>query len=383
MTKLDNIKKLTFMIFLVVAISCSDNNLQRVEKNDPTLTNGGRLKFKDLNALGDFINSTKENGRVNIEEIKKRTEKLGFKSHRENYYEKAEAVGKVRAYARMFDQPIPIDEVPNGEIPPSDVPSGGFPIYDEISHYVSPTQEITRLAPIEDSELAAVLNEDQEIQFGNSVARVQNDYTFVFDEGNTDLITDYYRALSLGQAQIPVGESEVNFGGLKVYKTSVKVISLASGIEDTDGELSGRRDAICGLHYRSDVRMEGKLISTWVFFYSPGRIETKVIQRKRSCFLWWCSDKWNNNIFANRLAMNFDIYVFFNGGIAARHTKSLSLTNGYLNNYSLGSLYGFNVARFDFSGWSCHSATWQGTTLSCTNRFFDIPTLSYQPVVCP
>ena len=75
MTKLDNIKKLTFMIFLVVAISCSDNNLQRVEKNDPTLTNGGRLKFKDLNALGDFINSTKENGRVNIEEIKKRTEK--------------------------------------------------------------------------------------------------------------------------------------------------------------------------------------------------------------------------------------------------------------------------------------------------------------------
>ncbi len=376
------------MLFLVATIGCSDNNnLQSVNKNDPTLTNGGRLKFKDLQALGDFVNSNKKNGQLDIEEVNQRTKKLGFISHRENYNSKMEAVRKVRAEARVINGLVPIDEAPSGEIPPSEVPSGGVPIYDQISQYLSPTQEITRLAPIEDSELAAVLNEDQEIQFGNSVARVQNDYTFVFNDGNTALITDYYRALSQGAAQIPVGENEVNFGGLKVYKTAVRVISLAPMIDESGGTLGGRKDArgsaLCGVHYRPDVRMEGKLVSTWAFFYSSGRIETKVIQRYRSCFLWWCSDKWNNNIPASRLAMSYDIYVSFNNAVARRYTESREVLNSSLLNRSFGSLYGWNVARFDYSGWSCHSTTYQGMTLSCTNLFFDLPNLAYQPVTCP
>lgn len=384
---LNDMKKFTLLLILVAIISCTDNsNFQSVNQNDPTLTDGGRLKFKDLQALSDFINSNKKNGQLDIEAVNARTKKLGFVSHREDYNMRMESAEKARAEAREIDivQGLGLDQTPDGEIPTEEVPGGVVPVHDEISQYLTPTQEITRLAPIEDSELAAVLDSNQEIQFGNSVARIQNDYTFIFEEGNENQITAYYKALSQGAAQIPVDQSEVNYGDLKVYKTTVKVIDLASGIDNGGGAMeSGRRDALCGLHFRSDVRMEGKLIGTWAFFYSSGRIETKVIQKTRSCFLWWCSDKWNNNIPAIRLAMNFDIYVSFNGGIAGRHTKSLSLNNASLNSYSLGSLWGFNVARFDYSGWSCHSATWQGTTLSCSNLFFDIPILAYQPVTCP
>lgn len=168
-----------------------------------------------------------------------------------------------------------------------------------------------------------------------------------------------------------------------MYKTDVSVISL-----NENPSIGGRKDArgssLCGVAYAPDIRMEGKLYSTWAFFYSSGHIETKVIQRRRSCFLWWCSDRWNNPLPATRLAMNFDIYVLFDGAPSRRFVESrISSPGQNLLSFSFGSLAGWNVKRFDFSGWSCHSTTYNGRTLTCSNQFYDYTYLPYNSQICP
>ncbi|MFM8850160.1 MAG: hypothetical protein ACKOE5_07180 [Cytophagales bacterium] len=347
------------IVFLMcVAIGCTDN-LQPFEKDGFSLSDG-RLKFNNYQSFTNFLNANKTNDQLDIEKINRVTKQHGFVSHREHLnLEKREVSPKIQSQARL-----------------------GFP--DQISQYLTAEEDSIRLSAITDPQLASLINEKQEIQFGeDSVYRVQNDYTFRFHLADTALIIDYYKALKQGTAQKPADIVPVDFGRLKVYKTLVKVISLASGENQTGGRKEARRDAMCSLGYAPDTKMEGKLYSTWAFFYSSGAIETKVIRRIRRCNWFWCSTTSDNPQPATRLAMNFDIYVSFNGAVARRFTESISRENSPLNNFSLGSLGGWNVARFDFSGWSCHSTTFAGTTLTCSNQFYDNPLLPYTSLVCP
>jgi hypothetical protein len=316
------------------------------------------LKFKDFESFGLFLNKIKTNDQPDLEKIKRITKTLNIRSHKEFYNSLAEAEhSRSTGYARQDSQ-------------------------DEVSQYLSPDEDSIRLSPIIDPQLAAILNEKQEIQFGEgSVFRVQNDYTFKFTVGDDGLIEEYYKALQSGVAKKPTGEIGVIFGGLNVYKTQVKVISL----DNSEGRTkNARADAMCGLYYADDLRMEGKLYSTWSVFYSSGGIETKVIKRIRTCNWLRCKTTWDNPQPANRLAMNFDIYVSLQGAIATRITKQLVSNPGSnLLFHSFGSLGGVFVSRFDFSGWSCHSGTYGTSTLTCSNQFYDLTYLAYTPLVCP
>ena len=316
------------------------------------------MKFKDVTSLGIFLKSIKTNDQPDLEKIKKVTKSLGVISHRDHYYFTImkEETSKNEATAR----------------------EGSF---DDIGQYLTPEDDSIRLSPIADPQLASILNEKQEIQFGDDyIFRVQNDYTFHFRVADDILIGDYYKALKNGTIEKPVGVIGVAFGELTVYKTLVKTISLEN---QTDRSKNGRADAYCGLFFRDDVKMEGKLYSTWSFFYSSGAIETKVIKRIRTCSFWRCKTTWDNPQTVARLAMNFDIYVSLQGAIATRFTRLIILTNTDSNNFFLGDLTGANVSRFDFSGWSCHSATYAGSTLTCSNTFYDLTFHPYTPLVCP
>jgi len=350
--------RLIAFCLLFAAIGCTDN-LQPLEKSGPSVVDG-RLKFNDYQSFRNFLNSNKTKDQPDLEKINRVTKGLGMVSHREYHNLLAQEGGSNLAPGARLGAP------------------------DGISQYLTPEEDSIRLSPIDDPQLASIINEKQEIQFGeDSVYRVQNDYTFLLTRGGAVLITDYYKALNEGAAQKPVGVVGVDFGRLKVYKTLVKIISLSSGENKTGGRKDARAGMICSLSYNANEKMEGKLYSTWSFFYSSGAIETKVLRRHRDCNWFRCIDRWDNPQRADRLAMNFDIYVSLGGAVTRRFIERRVFTNSTLDNYSFGSLSGFNVKRFDFSGWSCHSTTYFGRTLTCSNQFYDLPWLPYTPEVCP
>lgn len=314
-----------------------------------------------MESLGVFLNIIKKNDQPDLEKIKKVTKTLAFRSHSEFY-------NSLKEHEPSRDTRVARQDWQDSQ--------------DEISQYLTPNEDSIRLSPIVDPQLASILNEKQEIQFGEgSVFRVQNDFTFNFMVGDDGLIKEYYKALQNGVAKKPTGVIGVAFGGMNVYKTLVKIISLDNLAGKTK---NARGDAICGLYYADDLRMEGKLYSTWSFFYSSGGIETKIIKRIKSCNWLRCKTTWDNPQPANRLAMNFDIYVSLQGALATRYTKQLvSNSGGSILSFSFGSLSGANVAHFDFSGWSCHSGTYGTNTLTCSNLFYDLTYLPYNPLVCP
>lgn len=179
-------------LLLISSFGCNDNQLS--SSGDKPILVDGRLKFSSVNSFANFLNSTKTNGQVDLSKIEEETGKLRFVSHRQIRLTSAPRSQNKQAREIVGGA----GEMPTGEIPGHEVPSGGMPYFDQISQYLTPTQEMTRLSRIEDPQLASVLNENQEIQFGNYISKVQNDYTFVYEAGNEALITDFYQALYNG-----------------------------------------------------------------------------------------------------------------------------------------------------------------------------------------
>lgn len=237
-----NVKIQSIVLIVSTLLGCQNeiSDLTPSPMGDGLSAVDGRLKFKDIASLGVFLNIVKTNDQPDLEKINKITKTFDFHSHREFYNSSQETTSKGTRYARHDSE-------------------------DEVSQYLSSDEDSIRLSPISDPQLATILNENQEIQFGEgSVFRVQNDYTFNFMVGDDGLINEYYKALQNGTAKKPAGIDAVVFGEMNVYKTLVKVISLDSNLAGRTKNARG--DAICGLYYTDDLRMEGKLYSTWSFF---------------------------------------------------------------------------------------------------------------------
>jgi hypothetical protein len=340
--------KIFSFLFFMLAIGCSETN-QSVVRSTPELIDG-RLKFSNFQTLDEFIKSKSKDNKPDISEIENALKPLKFVSH-DNYYNS------------RLEEKREINE------------TGRVVYYDEISPYLSKEEDSIRLSKIEDVALAALINESQEIQFGeDEVYRVQNDFVFNFKKDQQYLIINYYKALMDGIAKKPEGSEPVIFNGLKVYKTEVKIKSL--GVRNSE---NGRTGMDCFQNLGTDTRFQGTLKCTW---YSAS-IETLIWKKTgRRCSWGSCNDVWEIQQ-ANKLAQNFDVYAFLGNRPAGRFTLNQTLYNVNAVSYSFSTITGWNTPKYDFSGWICHTADYNGRYLSCQNEFFDFPFLNYNPITCP
>lgn len=329
-------------------IGCSDT--ENLKSDEPKVVNG-KLAFSDYAGLESFIFST--NGKEKATgEVEEKAKSLGLKSHLALAREIDGAPADVRAKARQEAN-------------------------DEISQYLSPADDSIRLSAVVDDKLASVLNEKQEIVFGNVVHKVQNDYVFMYKEGSEALVKDYYKALNEGKIEKPTVGFTVNFGELKVTKSEVKLIDLLG-----DGAVNGRSSADCNANLRSDLRLCGVISASNYFFYSTSTIRTFIQNKKRKCFLWWCSDRWEDIDNATRLAMDYDINIFERGRWVARKAGP-KYGSGREVFDRLNIYFGPAAPTSELSGWACYTGSKDGLSGTCSSLFFDLPVPNQRSFSCP
>jgi hypothetical protein len=333
-------------------IGCADT--ENLKSDEPKVVNG-KLAFNDYSDLEGLILGS--NGKEkSTSEVEEKAKSLGLKSHLAWTKEMEGVPTNVRYKARQ---------------------EGG----DEISQYLSPTDDSIRLSSVVDEKLAALLNEQQEITIKGLVHKVQNDYIFVFAEGKEGLVKEYYRELHEGKVGKPSGKEPLLFNTLKIYKTEVKTASnLATSTSN------GRSQAGCNVNFNDGAYLLAEVTSSWYFFRSTACIRAFVNKKVgRRCSWFSCSDIWQAQS-CDRIANYYDIWVFLDGRFAERLNRfdeSPTGRNTTELRRDLPSITGWNVAKYDFSGWLCSGVKYQFNNFrSCSIGFYD-QWLQYSPITCP
>lgn len=328
-----NYSKLSILLLTIIfVIGCSDT--ENLKSDEPKVVNG-KLAFSDYAGLESFIFST--NGKEKATgEVEEKAKSLGLKSHLALAREIDGAPADVRAKARQEAN-------------------------DEISQYLSPADDSIRLSAVVDDKLASVLNEKQEIVFGNVVHKIQNDYVFMYKEGSEGLVKEFYKALSEGRTEKPTVGNVVGFGELKIAKSDVRIVDLSERNDSENG-----RSITCNRDLGSNLRLCGEISTSNYFVYSTASIRTNIQQKSRRCFIW-CWDTWRDTD-ANYLAVDFEINVIIRGALTNRLQGPI-YGSGQEVFRRIGTFVGPGVSSFNLSGWACYAGNKNGFSGTCSHTF--------------
>lgn len=348
-----NYSKLSILLLTIIfVIGCSDT--ENLKSDEPKVVNG-KLAFNDYAGLESFVFATNGKEKTTAE-VEEKAKSLGLKSHlalaREIYGAPADVLAKARQEAN-----------------------------DEISQYLSPADDSIRLSAVVDDKLASVLNEKQEIVFGNVVHKIQNDYVFMYKEGSEALVKDYYKALNEGKIEKPTVGNVVSFGEMKIAKSEIKMIDLLGG----DGAVNGRTSANCESNLSSNLRLSGVISASNYYFYQTVSITVNVKSKSRRCFLWWCSESWNDTE-ANYLAANFEVSLIIDRFSWVGPLRGPIYGSGPQLSTRLYSKFEPGTSSIDLVGWACYIGQKNGFSGTCSHRFTTSPRFAPNPaslIKCP
>lgn len=180
-------KSLSFAFLLMSStftfISCKEQALEEVkpdkvaiEEVNP-LIEDGRMKFNSLKDFSTFMKQTKDKS---IKELKEMSKALNFNSH-----------------LRVST--------------------------DIITNETNAAKEDSLKSIITDPYFSSVLNDKKEIEFGNDVIyRAGNDYCFMYQNGQGNLIEDFYKDLQSQATKIQDGKTFIYKNNLVVFNTFFK-----------------------------------------------------------------------------------------------------------------------------------------------------------------
>jgi len=243
---------------LLVMVSC--NKEQQLQENDsfqieyitfnyPQLDDEGRLTFNTPSDITDMINGMDV---LRMSEIKQLHEENGFISEYMNRYSENPETSKINYNA-------------------------GF---------------------IEDELFASIINVNGELRFDNNIIyKVGADYSFLFKNGEEELVDRFYRELAGGTITVePMVENKF-YEELIVFKT-----------HQESSESSNSRNII-DRFFNDDHRLRGKTTSAWAGVYASIRAVTKADERRN--FLFWTN--WRNEDIQN-ISVTGNAEIWVNGG---------------------------------------------------------------------
>lgn len=210
---------------------------------------------------------------------------------------------------------------------------------------------------IADPSLARILNKKREIQVGDSIYKVGEDFTFFFKKGDESMVDMFYKDLEAGQISIEE-DKLMNYKSIQVFKTfqSVKTatskptVSISGADLRTEGYLQDFIFAnLVSMGVSIRYRMQCELWSTNAFFYSGCGVSTKI-QSSLNNGTW--ADGQTNDLSVSGDG-SFDIYVRCGSGqgcltgacqqagskVVNTEGKSLSIVKRHFN-----QMYGFALS---------------------------------------
>ncbi len=230
---------------------------------------------------------------------------------------------------------------------------------------------------IPDVDFAATLNDEREVAVGEGIiCRAGNDFSFLYKEGNSYLIENFYRDYESGSVSVPEEGLDYADGSLYVYQTGM--VSLDNGGK------AQVRDAILGYSKlsRGHVSFDGtwRLFGehwrgSWIVYASTG-VMTGC--QKVACILWGrvCWYEYKN---ATQLGMNFNsqytsppspTIVPWTGSVAENNVRRIDRTFQFVTGtFEFGAKFKVKPAKLDLKlkqGSSVHTGTLNGVSRSFT-----------------
>lgn len=298
----------------------------------------GRLQFQSITNFGAFMKShtSASDSRQVVNELLSLTEAAGLKSHFMKVNEnESSASGRTE----------------------EDV------LADDIGVSISPEADSIRLTPLVDDRLALVLNENQEIELGDSIYRVQNDYTFIFKKSDKSLLKNFYEDLRDGKVAGPTGYDGLSYGNIKVYKTETKF----SNIEyDQNGKTQW--ETVCAPHGLGDTwQVSARIYEHWSSFYASAGAQVKSNGKRRKCkFLSGCWYTWDVEKPAQILEMKYDMCTYINKVVQGTFNgHKIEYGKSFISVF-MGEHAGILMPPIEVKGWVCAKGDLSGETLRCS-----------------
>ena len=248
---------LILFFFLFGATACKKNdpeNIQQTALAEPVVEEG-RLKFNSFDAFKTYVNRQKGHGtRERLPALKL----IGFTSHLANY----------------TTERLKVDTAPQAKMA---------------------VEDSLRDSPIQDDFFASLLDANKELEIGEDIIyRAGNDYCFVYNKGDYNLIDQFYQSVRSGNVSLEAGQTLTYSDKLLVYRTEsdTEVLPQNTG----QGSPNGRIVSLFGRKVSNSspfdccTRLFGQAWATNYLIYSSSGIETNIEKRH---WLWGWS-AWGN-----------------------------------------------------------------------------------------